>query len=418
MENMAPDLLEALKSDFQKNFDQSKRIQGLYDKIRDGTATYAEANDFSIETGSILADTFSKKISSEILPDGKMYYNIARQTIEAMLINNYDLISDMSCQVQNVLNQSAKIGIKAIKPELNQSRIDGIVNKVSDADDFDKVSWVLNEPVKNFSQSIVDDTIKVNAEFHGKSGMQPRIVRKVAGNCCDWCKNLAGSYLYPDVPQEVYQRHQYCRCTVEYDPGDGRRQNVHSKIWKTENERDKIEVRKNIGLEGEPNLQKTKYRKYVGINDLSYAESRALTNYVSSDSYVINDKLRRRIDLTDADKQFCEDLDNALKKIPTYEGNLSRSLFFHTQDDVEKFVEGLCINEKKKFDEYISTTKGNTLYNPEGQVQVYIRNSTKGHDLKKFNESELEVLYERNSEFAVVSKIKNDDIWYILLEEG
>lgn len=247
MENIASDLLKALKADFQNNFNQSKRIQELYDKIRDGTATYAEANDFAVEVGSILADAFSRRISSEVLPDGKMYDKIARQMIEPMLINNYDLISDMSCQVQNVLNQSAKIGIKAIKPELNQSRIDGIVNKVSDADDFDKVSWVLNEPVKNFSQSIVDDTIKVNAEFHGKSGMQPRIVRKVAGNCCDWCKNLAGSYLYPDVPQEVYQRHQYCRCTVEYDPGDGRRQNVHSKIWKTDSDRAKIETRKRIG---------------------------------------------------------------------------------------------------------------------------------------------------------------------------
>lgn len=246
MENMAPDLLEALKSDFQKNFDQSKRIQGLYDKIRDGTATYAEANDFSIETGSILADTFSRKLSSEILPDGKMYYNIADQVVASLMRNNYELVADAAVRVQETLNKAAQIGIKAVKPELNEDRIRGIVDKVSNSEKYDDAAWVLNEPVKNFTQSVVDDTIKVNADFHGKAGLQPRIVRKVAGNCCDWCKNLAGSYLYPDVPQEVYQRHQYCRCTVEYDPGDGRRQNVHSKMWKTGEERAKIEVRKNL----------------------------------------------------------------------------------------------------------------------------------------------------------------------------
>lgn len=111
-------------------------------------------------------------------------------------------------------------------------------------------------------------------------------------------------------------------------------------------------------------------------------------------------------------------MDNALKKIPTYEGNLSRSLFFYAQDDAEEFVEGFHVNELKKFNEYISTTKGIDLYNPEGQVQLYIQNSTKGHDLKVFNQGELEVLYERNSEFIVVSKIRNNDVWYILLEEG
>lgn len=47
---------------------------------------------------------------------------------------------------------------------------------------------------------------------------------------------------------DVYRRHQRCRCTVDYYPGDGKVQNVHTKEWETKEENDRIEKRKIIGL--------------------------------------------------------------------------------------------------------------------------------------------------------------------------
>ena len=63
-----------------------------------------------------------------------MYYNIAKRLIEPNLIKNYDLVSDYSRNVQEVLNKKSNISLKAIKPEINQDRVDGIVNKISDYD--------------------------------------------------------------------------------------------------------------------------------------------------------------------------------------------------------------------------------------------------------------------------------------------
>ena len=249
MEDIAPSLLKTIQDDFGRMFKKSDIISSLYEKVRNGAATYVEANDFAIEAGRILAEVFQNNISSEVLPDGKLYYNIAKRTVEPMMKNNYDLITDVTDQVQEALNEAADIGIKAITPELNQDRIEGIINKVSSADVYDDVAWVLDEPMINFAQSIVDDAIKANAEFHSKAGLKPKIVRKVAGKCCEWCKNLAGMYSYPDdVPDDVYRRHQRCRCTVDYIPGDGKVQNVHTKQWQSQEEYDKIKVRKQIGL--------------------------------------------------------------------------------------------------------------------------------------------------------------------------
>ena len=97
---------------------------------------------------------------------------------------------------------------------------------MSNAEVYDDVAWALDEPIKVFSQSIVDDSIKANAEFQYGAGLSPKIERTTSGNCCEWCQKLADTYSYPDVPKEVYQRHDYCRCKVDYVVGK-QRKNVH-----------------------------------------------------------------------------------------------------------------------------------------------------------------------------------------------
>ena len=245
MEDITPGLLKKIQEDFHSEFDKSELISGLYAKVRDGTATYREANDFAVEVGEILARAYKNNLSSAVLPDGRMYYNIANRIITPTMTNNYEIITDVTNQVQKSLNEAADIGMKAITPELNQDRIKGVVNRVCETADFNDISWMLNEPVVNFSQSIVDDSIRENAEFHAKSGLKPVITRRIAGDCCDWCKALAGTYSYPDVPKDVYRRHQRCRCTVTYY-SQKQRQDVWSKAgWTVDDE--ELERRKNLG---------------------------------------------------------------------------------------------------------------------------------------------------------------------------
>lgn len=259
MEDIAPELLRKIQTDFKSEFSKSKIISGLYTKIRDGTATYAEANDFAIETGKILANAYRNNLSSDIFPDGRMYYNIAQRIINPTMENNYKIISDATDKVQKILNETANIGIKPVTPELNRNRIEGIINRVSNSDLFDDVAWILDEPVINFSQSIVDDSIRANAEFHANAGLRPKVIRELSGGCCKWCRALAGTYTYPDVPKDVYRRHQRCRCTVNYYPRDGKVQNVHTKQLRDEDAYDRILLNKDIA-------KKETIRKILNLN--------------------------------------------------------------------------------------------------------------------------------------------------------
>ncbi len=248
-EDIVPDLLEMIEKEFGQQTLKSEKIKKALQLLQEGKATYLDANDFAIEVGEILASVFGKNITAEMLPDGKMYFNIAERILNLTLQNNYDLISGYTTDVQKQLNQQANIGLKTQVPELNQDRIDGLVNRITSKENFDEIKWILDDPVVNFCQSIVDDYIKANAEFQAKAGFNSKLRRRVSGHACDWCKSLAGIYDYYDAPDDIYRRHQRCRCTVEYNPKDGRGiQDSHSKVWTDPDKDAKIELRKTIGI--------------------------------------------------------------------------------------------------------------------------------------------------------------------------
>lgn len=105
------------------------------------------------------------------------------------------------------------------------------------------------DSIHSLAQSAVTDSTQATLRFLNRSGIQAKITRKVKANCCEACAALAGSWVYGKEPKEIYRRHKYCSCTVSYDPGNGRVQNVHSKEWTRADETDKIKARKETGLE-------------------------------------------------------------------------------------------------------------------------------------------------------------------------
>lgn len=293
VKDLVPELLDEIREEFDKGVLDSSVLESLLAKLAKGKANYLDANDYAVELGEILSKALSGSVTASKLPDGKMYYNIAKRVLDDVLGTNYDKISEYSGQVQSILNNEAKISVAVQRPNLNQDRIDGIINRLDSEPDFDNVSWILGDPIVNFSQSIVDDFIRANAEFNFKSGLHPKITRTVVGKPCKWCKSLAGSYDYPDVPDDVYRRHSNCRCTVDYHPGSGRRQNVHSKKWSAE-KKAAAERRKTAGLvEDDKPYQSVKkeWLKHSGkgsVSDKDYLEHEGVKYHVDGKHVVLD----------------------------------------------------------------------------------------------------------------------------------
>lgn len=229
MEDVAPELLVRIEQEFAEQFKADKLLAELAEKLEAGIATHTEAYEYAGRVGEILTDAYRHHISSATLPDGKLWYNIANRVITPTMKNNYDIIARYVTDVQANLNKAAGIGIKAMPPDMDvKDKIQGIVNRVSSEESYDDIQWITQEPVKTFGRNVVDASIRANVDFQGKAGLTPKVIRKSSGSCCKWCMSLVGTYTYPDVPKDVYRRHDNCRCTVNYDPGSGKVKNIHS----------------------------------------------------------------------------------------------------------------------------------------------------------------------------------------------
>lgn len=227
VDDIVPKLLDDLKKEFLSKYKANKKIPKLLE-----TKNHANAYLYAQEVGDILAEVFDSKLSASILPEGKMYFNIAERILNETLGNNHKLVTEYAVELQTALNKEAGIGLKPKTNKVNQDRINGLINRLSAEDNFDEVKWILKDPVANFSRSVMDDFVMTNADFHAKAGLKPKLTRYVNSEHCEWCDKLAGTYDYP-VDRIIYARHENCDCVVEYHPKDGRGiQNSHTKRWR------------------------------------------------------------------------------------------------------------------------------------------------------------------------------------------
>lgn len=250
MNDVAPELLEKIKKIYANKKDGSAVLVEIAKAIEAGRIKYEDAYKAAREIGGILEDAYEAVLNADALPDGKMYYNIAKRVIEPTMEQAYSDIADVAAETQGVINRQSGLGLRGMKAELNRDRINGIVNRLASEDSFADIAWILKAPIVTFCQSVVDDTVKANAEFQRKAGLQPKIIRRTAGKCCKWCSRLAGEYIYPDnTPDEVFHRHDNCNCTVEFDPGVGKKhQDVWSKKWRYEKDFDRIRELRETGI--------------------------------------------------------------------------------------------------------------------------------------------------------------------------
>ena len=105
MEDIAPKLYEQIKEEYDRKITNSERLSTLSKKLEKGAATYKEAHEFAIESGEILSQVFQNNLSSSVLPDGKLYYNIADRIIRPMMGDLYEGVADYSKEVQTLLNK-------------------------------------------------------------------------------------------------------------------------------------------------------------------------------------------------------------------------------------------------------------------------------------------------------------------------
>lgn len=94
--DIGADLLLAITEAFQKAYDQDITIRVLEKRLNGGKAHLEDAARYSERVGELLANVYGELLSSEVLPNGRMYWNIAQKVIGEPLVNNYNLVAEAS----------------------------------------------------------------------------------------------------------------------------------------------------------------------------------------------------------------------------------------------------------------------------------------------------------------------------------
>ena len=204
---------EDIKEPFLAALMADKKATALYQIIEAGQGTYSVANEYAARVGEALASVLRANAPLE---------NISEWDIEDLIPKSLGLDHSMvvhACQlVQDEINSDAGIGIRFIQPEFDGNRAYGIVNELRDHN-FPDIQASFYEQLVNFSQNVVDESIRTNARVASNAGIEARIIRTADFKACSWCRAQAGSYNYQDVKRtgdDVWRRHENCRCTIDY----------------------------------------------------------------------------------------------------------------------------------------------------------------------------------------------------------
>lgn len=243
--DVVPELKKAIETDFRTNMAKDAQVKAITKRIRDGTATLVDGHRYAEQAGKNLAKALGNNLTAETLPDGKLYYNIAKRTVDPTLKNNYELVNETAAEIQSLVDAKKGIGLNAVKAQYPSERITGLIDKMTEdgIELEDALRW-LNEPIVNNSEAFFDDFIKANADFRQSVGMKTTITRFVSSGCCTWCGDMAGTYDYKHAPDDIYRRHEHCRCDVVYES-----EKVVQDVWSknTFSTVDELRERRNAG---------------------------------------------------------------------------------------------------------------------------------------------------------------------------
>lgn len=199
-------LIEAIQND--------RKARQLYELIQNKTGTYNTASEYAIRVGECLARTLRQNAPFESIAE----WDLENLIPQALGLDHEHVVQACE-QVQLALNADAGLGINYVPPIFDGNRAYGLVAELRDNPEFVNIERTFYDQLVNFSQNVVDESIRVNANVLSNAGVQSKIVRHPEVGACAWCRAVAGTYEYADVRRtrnDVWRRHENCRCTIDF----------------------------------------------------------------------------------------------------------------------------------------------------------------------------------------------------------
>lgn len=183
-------------------------FRSIVRRISSGTATFADTSKYA----QILSSTIGNELSANVLE-----LSDREQITQQLLRYGYKDINEVCARVQSSLDASLGVSIRPQTADFPEERVQQFSHSLVDPTVEDSViQRRAKNGTANITMSFHDDYIEKNAKFRNDAGLNCYIER-IGSDCCEWCTEVAGKYLFGTQPKDIFRRHDKCDCVIIYD---------------------------------------------------------------------------------------------------------------------------------------------------------------------------------------------------------
>lgn len=128
--DIVPELLNKTKKKFRGKISIDPWIRVFIRRVEKNESSLIEVQNYAEQLGKHATTVLKEAFRDDSIPDGKIYYNIAKRIIEPIMREVTELVNDAAVKVIEQEHKKQGIGIKPRRAGFNQDRCDAIVNKV------------------------------------------------------------------------------------------------------------------------------------------------------------------------------------------------------------------------------------------------------------------------------------------------
>lgn len=201
---------------FLEHVQKNSEVQKLMKAVGNGTATYAEALEYSSLLSKLLVES-----ASEVYPNDSQ--KVLEMLKNSQYCKNYfNHVDTYLYDLQSSLNKDSGLGMKPVKMIKYNQLLD---QSVSSSDDYKADIEKYKSKAELSANKHVDTYQQYNAKTQNKAGYKVTISRTYDGvglsdkRACTWCLERAKSNVPYDeaFKNGMFQRHEGCHCIIEYN---------------------------------------------------------------------------------------------------------------------------------------------------------------------------------------------------------
>lgn len=133
MNDIGLELQKSIETAFNERLAIDVVIKAIKLKVENGKATQRDVTMLCKRLGEISSKVLIENIKPEMMPNDKMYWNIAEKAIKPLMIQIHGIVNKVAAEVVEAERNANGIHIKPIEPVFPEERIESLINNFVNA---------------------------------------------------------------------------------------------------------------------------------------------------------------------------------------------------------------------------------------------------------------------------------------------